>query len=208
MLTARRRPTGDAGTSLAELVVCMALTTVVGAMALSFFLWTGRSTNATTASSFTLQTSRIAMSTVTGAIRLAQPGTVVATSPDNVTKMSSAITFNASDALLAGCPARPASTITVIVTGGTVRLDRTGPQNAPVAGNPCRYLTNQLTSRTLVTGVQAAGTGFVTVDGSSPARPTVAATAVAAVTFVLAVTGTGAQPQTYRATAVVSGTAS
>ena len=206
MLSARRRPRGDEGTTLAELVVCMALTTVVGAMALSFFLWTGSSTRTATASSFSLQTSRIAVSTVTGILRLAVPGTVTPTTPNLTTGLSTSVTFNASDSLVAGCSARPTAIVTLIVAGTNVRMDRSGPVNAPVAGDPCRYLANQPTSKILIRNT-VSGTGFRATDSTAAANPTITPANVAAVTFFLSVASTGATPQSYQATAVISGDA-
>lgn len=200
----QRRPTGDDGTTLAELVVCMALTTMVGAIALGFFVWTGDSTRAATTDSFTAQNARTAISTAAGLLRLTVPGSVTPGAVDGLTGVSSTVTFSASDNAVGTCPRRPAATVTLKVVSGTLQLTRTGPVSAATASQPCAYRTNVASTRVLATDVQR-GTGFAydyrTVNG---AVSTLAAQ-IGAVDVALVVRATGGRTQTYTATAVVSG---
>lgn len=200
MLT--RRPAGDDGTTLAELVVCMCLTTIVGASALGFFVWTGKATRATTVNSFANQNARSALTTAAGLLRLAVPGSIA---PGTVTHgLSSTVTFSASDTALAGCARRPAATVAFTVASGTLTMTRTGPVNNPGPTTPCAYLASVTTTRVLATAVQG-GTGFAynyrIVNGAVSAD----STQIGSIDLTLIVKNSIGRSQSYAATAVVSG---
>jgi Tfp pilus assembly protein FimT len=194
-LVLTRRPAGDEGTTLAELVVCMCLTTLVGAIALGFFVWTGKATRATTANSFTNQNARSAMSTAAGLLRLAVPG--------SITPGATAVTFSASDTVTAGCGRRPAATISLSVVSGELRMSRTGPQSNPGPTTPCAYKTSVASSKVLASGVQA-GSGFQFSYREVNGVVSSDATQIGAVDVTLIV-ARGGRAQTYTSTAVVSG---
>ncbi|MHA3703648.1 hypothetical protein ACXR2U_15840 [Jatrophihabitans sp. YIM 134969] len=203
-MLSRRRPSGDDGTTLAELVVCMCLTTIVGATALGFFVWTGDATRATTTNSFTQQDARGAMTTATGILRLTVPGSVVPGTVDAVTKVSPTVTFSASDAVVTGCPRRPAASISLTVASGQLRMTRTGPQNAPTASAPCAYRTNVATTAVLASDVQA-GSGFSFTYRKVDGVVSTGNAQIGAVDVTLVVADRGGRTQTYTSTAVVSG---
>ncbi len=215
----------DAGTSLAEIVVAMGITTVVGAIALSFFVWTGRATSNAAENSFTTGGARLAVSAMSSTLRLAdsptsQPG---ATDFRIIGPLShSTVAFFANDdANRAGSAARTLPTrVVYTVTNGTVTEARYAPLAGAVAQPTTwtsNYPTTPTTTRILLAGVKSVvfdydtystTTGLLTrVTDANLAGTTTALVASVTITVTSVATGVRA-PQVFTATAVLTGTTS
>ena len=213
---------GDRGTSLAELVVAMAITTVVGAMALSFFTWTGRSTSNAAENSFTTAGARIAVSTMASTLRVADtptslPGATDFRIADPLSRTT--IAFFANDnGNRVGTGARTLPN-RVVYTASNGRL--TESRYRPLAGAVAKattwttnYPTTPTVTRTLLTGgvtVRFDYDVLNTTNGtltrvSDAALATTSAASVASVTVtVTTAAGAGQPAQSFTATAVLTG---
>lgn len=101
MLSRLRRVRGDAGVTLVELMVSMALFTLLGAMALTWFVGSNSANKATVDANITTASARNAMQSWAGLIRLAAPASGSSTAVTNLTATS--ITFSANLGALPSC---------------------------------------------------------------------------------------------------------
>jgi prepilin-type N-terminal cleavage/methylation domain-containing protein len=101
MLSRLRRLRGDAGVTLVELMVSMAIFTLLGAMALTWFVGSNTANKATVDANITTASARNALQSWAGLIRLATPASGSSTAVTNLTATS--ITFSANLGALPSC---------------------------------------------------------------------------------------------------------
>jgi type II secretory pathway pseudopilin PulG len=216
----RSQPT-DAGISLTELVVAMALTTIVGAMTLSFFLSSGRAANRTTDASLTTAQARLALTSVSTLLRLADTPTVQAGYStarfEQIT--SSQVTFYSNDnANRSGTGSRTAPdkiVLTAMVSATTHKTQLVEQLFRPISPTiPADYTQNYNSTptgtRVLVDSLSSTAVFSycsATIDaGTGLCVPATTTTSVASVTVSLTLVGIpGENPQTLTSTIAITG---
>jgi hypothetical protein len=198
--------------------VGMSLMTIVGAVGLSFFLGMNSASSRTTNASFTTASARVAMSSIAGALRLADTPTAQAGYPtgrfETVTASSIVFYSNLSSATRTGATSRSApAKIAISVISGQLVEKIYWPKSPTI---PATYSTNyNATPTTTTVLVDKLGNTSVFTYCTAATDPAVSCTAtssgdsVASVGITLVLPGlNGETSQTLQSTVAVTGAVS
>lgn len=193
----------DAGVTLIELVVSMTLMTLVGAMSLTFFVGSSRSTERTTADSQNVAQARFALSTVIDLLRLADSPTSPGGTDRFVSVSATGVTFYSNDnGNRSGTGPRTAPEKVLLDLTGNRLVEKDYAPTTP-GGATSTYPSTATATRILVTAL-ATGSAFAYTDDQ--ANPTTSPASVAAVTVTLVVPAVpGGESQTLVSTAAITG---